>query len=141
MASSALRCMAVLAGAGLLTGCIGRALLYSRTTQPLVADFDATPVADSGTKSDIKTLTFYVDVEWGHGGIGEIARRNGITEIYYADVETRTILGYWRQDYVRVYGRSAGAGQAAGLPAQGFAEAGDVVEGAEGAEVRGAAGQ
>ena len=86
------------------SGCV-RAALYSRTVQPLTTDFRATPVAPDRSESDIKTVTFYVDVEWGDNGIGEIARQKGIAEIYYADVETITVLGYWKQHYVRVYGR------------------------------------
>ncbi len=74
-----------------------------------MTDFLATPVADGGSKGDVKTVTFYVDVEWGDGGIGEIARQKGIAEIYYADVETITVLSYWKQDLVRVYGRPAAA--------------------------------
>lgn len=90
------------------SGCSVRAALFSKTVQPLMTDFQATPVAQQGrSESDVKTVTFYVDVEWGDTGIGEIARQKGIAEIYYADIETVTVLGYWRQNFVRVYGRPA----------------------------------
>ena len=100
----------VLRVAGLLVavvlgGCVAQGAIYSHTTQPLMTNFNATPVADSGSTSDIKTVAFYVDVKWGDGGIGAIAREKGIAEIYYADIETITVLRYWKQESVRVYGR------------------------------------
>lgn len=98
-----------LALALLTSGCGTRALLYSRTVRPLTTDFHATPVAQNKSQSNVKTLSFYVDVEWGDTGIGEIARQKGIAEIYYADVQTVTLLGYWKQNYVRVYGKPVSA--------------------------------
>jgi hypothetical protein len=95
----------LLASTVLLGGCITRGAIYSHTTQPLTTNFDATPVASDGKAGDVKTVSFYVDVEWGTTGIGEIARQKGMAEIYYADVETTTILGYWKQDVVHIYGR------------------------------------
>jgi hypothetical protein len=100
----------------LLGGCVAEGAIFSKTTRPLMTDFDATPVAASGTSSDIKTVTFYVDVEWGEGGIGAIARQHGIAEVYYADIETISVLGYWRQDFVRVYGRPLSAADTAPPP-------------------------
>jgi hypothetical protein len=70
-----------------------------------MTNFNATPVADSVSRSDVKTVAFYVDVRWGDGGIGAIAREKGIAEIYYADIETIKVLRYWKQEIVRVYGR------------------------------------
>ncbi|MEQ1803485.1 MAG: TRL domain-containing protein [Gammaproteobacteria bacterium] len=103
--SVGLRAVALLAAAALLGGCGVRGLIYSRTVEPLMTDFDATPVATTASSGDVKTISFYVDVEWGHTGIGEIARQKGLGEIYYADLETTTVLGYWSRDVVRVYGR------------------------------------
>lgn len=97
--------VAVLLVAVFLAGCVAQGAIYSHTTRPLMTNFDATPVADSGSRSDVKTVAFYVDVKWGDGGIGAIAREKGIAEIYYADIETITVLRYWKQEFVRVYGR------------------------------------
>ena len=83
----------------LLSGCI-----YSHTVQPLMTDFVATPVGDGLSTGDIKTVTFYVSVEWDKNGIGSIAKKHGIDVIYYADIETTRVLWYWRQQRVRVYG-------------------------------------
>lgn len=102
----------VILSCSLLAGCIGEALIYSRTTRPLMTDFDATPVAGDSSKGRVETVSFYVDIKWGDAGIGEIARQEGIAEIYYADIQTITVLRYWRQDYVRVYGRPVAPGEA-----------------------------
>ena len=40
-------------------------------------------------------------------------KKNGIAEIYYADVQTVSVFRYFRQDYVRVYGRLAEGGEGA----------------------------
>ncbi len=101
------RAVALLGAALLLGGCGTQALVYSRTVRPLTTNFDATPVATNVSTGDVKTITFYVDIEWGHTGIGEIARQQGLAEIYYADVKTTTILRYWSKNVVRVYGRPA----------------------------------
>ena len=101
--------------ASILGSCVADGLVYSHTTRPLMTNFSATPVADSGSRSDVKTVAFYVDVRWGDGGIGAIAREKGIAEIYYADIETIKVLRYWKQEFVRVYGRpveTAGVGEA-----------------------------
>lgn len=97
--------LGLLLAAVLLGGCVADGLIYSHTTRPLMTNFNATPVADSVSRSDVKTVAFYVDVRWGDGGIGAIAREKGIAEIYYADIETIKVLRYWKQEIVRVYGR------------------------------------
>lgn len=84
----------------LLSGCI-----YSHTVAPLMTDFAGTPAGNGRSTGDIKTVTFYVSVEWDKNGIGTIARKYGIEEIYYADIETISVLGYWTQKRVHVYGR------------------------------------
>ena len=70
-----------------------------------MTDFRSTPVGDGRSSGDIKTVTFYVSVEWDENGIGAIAKKHGIEEIYYADIEETRVLGYWRQQKVHVYGR------------------------------------
>lgn len=107
--------LALLLPALLLGGCgTPVALLYSSTTRPLTTDFSATPVANNRHGADVRMVSFYVDVEWGDNGLGAIAKKNGIAEIYYADVQTVSFFRYFRQDYVRVYGRLAGGGEGVG---------------------------
>lgn len=70
-----------------------------------MTDFAATPAGSERSSGDIKTVTFYVSVEWDKNGIGTIAKEHGIEEIYYADIETFIVLGYWQQQRVHIYGR------------------------------------
>ena len=42
---------------------------------------------------------------WDTNGIGEIGKENGLEEVYYADLETLSVLGIWTQRWVHVYGR------------------------------------
>ena len=35
---------------------------------------------------------------------GEIAKEHGFETVYYADLETLSVLGVWTQQYVHVYG-------------------------------------
>ncbi len=81
--------------------------IYSHTVTPLTVNFQNTPSGDTSGTGNTKTLTYYVDIKWDINGIGAVAKENGIDEIYYADLETLRILGYWRQDWVHVYGGSA----------------------------------
>lgn len=91
----------VMAALGLvLSGCI-----YAHTVAPLTADFTGTPAGNGSSSGEIKTVTFYVSVEWDKNGIGTIAKKHGIEEIYYADIETVSVFRYWTQKRVHVYGR------------------------------------
>lgn len=90
----------------LLIACLGlQGCLYSNTTRPLMTDFKSTDVGDDVSTGDVKRVSFYVSVEWDENGIGEIAQANGISEIYYADIEQTRILFYWQKRKVHVYGR------------------------------------
>ena len=42
---------------------------------------------------------------WDSAAIGDIAKKNGMTELYFADVETFSILHIWNQYTVHVYGK------------------------------------
>lgn len=86
-----------------LTGC-GTGLIYTHVTTPLDLDFNNTPVVQAGAEGDVKTLQFRVRFDWGSRGIGEIAKEYGFEEIYYADLETFSLLGVWTRQTVHVYG-------------------------------------
>ncbi len=94
------RLVGVLSVCLILSGCI-----YSQTIEPLMTDFDSTSAGDARSSGEIKTITFYVSVAWDKNGIGTIAKKHGIEEIYFADIETIRVLGYWRRQRVHVYGR------------------------------------
>jgi hypothetical protein len=92
----------------LLTGCLFRGGLYSHTVVPLTFNRDATEVAKSWSQArgEIEQIQFYVTVQVGENGIGDVAKKHGIETVYYADLETRSVLfGIWREDIIHVYGR------------------------------------
>lgn len=86
-----------------LTGC-GTGLVYTHVTTPLDLDFNNTPVARAGARGDVKTFRFRVRFDWGSRGIGEIAKEHGFEEVYYADLETFSLLTVWTRQFVHVYG-------------------------------------
>jgi hypothetical protein len=96
----------------LLAGCSNGVLfnsgLYSHTVEPLTFNRYPTDVEKSEQQAsgDIRHIQYYVAVEWGTNGIGDVARKNGINTVYYADIEKlRVFFGIWQQNIVHVYGR------------------------------------
>jgi len=86
-----------------LSGC---GLIYTHTVTPLDVNLNNTPVFDGkGAKGDTKQIRYYVSLEWDSRGIGDIAKKAGMTHVYYADLETLSVLGVWTQQFVHVYGR------------------------------------
>ena len=80
--------------------------IYSHTTRPLDLNFSKTPKGGGrGEEGDIKHFYYYVHVLWDTNAIGDIAKQNGIETIYYADIETLKVLGYWNQYTVHIYGK------------------------------------
>jgi hypothetical protein len=103
----------LLAGLLPLCGCLN-GLIYTHTFTPLSTNFDKTPVythkLETG-ESDVKDLRIpwpvSMDIKWHSNAIGDIAKREGIDEICYADIEHLSIFfAIWRQDTVHVYGRA-----------------------------------
>jgi hypothetical protein len=102
-----LRLLALLVLANATLGCVSGAI-YSHVTVPLDVNLDQTPVHQDYGRDSWNTFQYYVRVDWGSAGIGDIAREYGFTRVHYADVETLSVLGLWTQRWARVYGeRSA----------------------------------
>jgi hypothetical protein len=88
-----------------VTGCTGpRGLVYTHIVEPLTTDFHATPVVQDEAAGDVKELRYYVRVSWSTNGIGAVAKEHGFDKVYYADLETLSVLGIWTQQWVHVYG-------------------------------------
>ena len=87
-----------------LAGCTP-GFVYTHNIEPLVIDFHKTPTGHEEGRGDTKHFSYYVDVQWDKNGIGEIVRGNDMEEIYYADLETLSIMGVWTQRWVHVYGK------------------------------------
>ncbi len=87
----------------LATGCLSGAI-YTHVTVPLDVDLGRTPVHRAEARDSWNTLQYYVRLDWGSDGLGDVAKRYGFTRIHYADLETLSVLGIWRQQWARVYG-------------------------------------
>ena len=90
----------------LLPGC-----LYVHTVQPLTLDMDRTPIVAAERTGSLKLITYpplggnYRLVAWDSAAIGDIARKQGLKEVYFADLETLSILRIWNEYTVHVYGK------------------------------------
>lgn len=94
----------LLAGA-LAPGC-ARGLLYTRVTEPLDLQIEATPAQPRTGESDWKTFSYLVHLDWDSSAIADAARAAGLVELHFADVETTSIFfGAWSQRRAIVYGR------------------------------------
>ena len=96
---------ALLAATGLMLPGCATGLIYSHTTVPLDVNFTDTPIVDRTDLDDTRHFRFYVQVDWNKNAIGDIAKRAGFQEVYYADFEELSVLGIWTQRYVHVYGK------------------------------------
>lgn len=101
---------AAILGSLLACGCM-HGLVYTHYTRPLTTHFDRTPVGDGFVaEGNVKDLNLrynaflFVRVLWDENSIGSIAKQAGFSEIYYADLETFSVLGIWSQYSVHVYG-------------------------------------
>ena len=90
------------------SGCVSGAI-YSHTTVPLDVNFEGAPQKPDHRGPSWKTLVIPAVVtnlrfDWGSIAIGDAAERAGIETVYYADLETLSVLGLWTQRTIHVYG-------------------------------------
>ena len=95
----------ILAGLGfsLLSGC-----LYVHTVEPFTTDMSRTPVGTIQKTGSVQVIAFppnYQLVAWGKAAIGEVAKREAMNEVYFADLETFSILHVWNKYTLHVYGK------------------------------------
>lgn len=92
-----------------LTGCTS-GLLYSNKRTPLTRNLRGTPLGTKIGEMSVKELREIftgVDLraQWSSNAIGDIAQQFGMKEIYFADINTLSILaGIWKEETVRVMG-------------------------------------
>jgi hypothetical protein len=98
-----LRLWAIVATTVMFVGCATGAI-YTHTTVPLDTNFDRTPVFQKEADDSVNTLQYYIRVDWGNAAIGKIAKDHGFQRVYYADLETLSVLGFWTQQFVHIYG-------------------------------------
>jgi len=108
------RILALILVAPLLPACMS-GILYTHTIEPLTTNFTRAPVQKDATgRADGDVHHIHVpltrvdlDVIWNSNALGDVAQRNGLSEIYYADLETFSILTIWNQYTAHVYGKRA----------------------------------
>ena len=109
----AIRCTKLIVLCLLLLYCVGctEGIIYTKITRPYTRDIhNDTPIADSSESDNQfevrEPLTGAgVNVQWAHNAIGDIAKKHGLTKVYYADIMYKSILaGIWSQEYIIVYG-------------------------------------
>ena len=99
----------ILVTAFFVSGCGGftpRGIIYTHTVTPLDVNFSQTPKGVTQCEEDIKHLNLrYISIGWNTTAIGEIAKQNGFEQVYFADIETLSILMIWNQYTVHIYGK------------------------------------
>jgi len=79
--------------------------IYTHTWQPLTVDMGHTMVGPTSGAGDIKHIALNMPlVAWDSAAIGDIARKQGMKELSFADLETFSILRVWNKYTVHVYG-------------------------------------
>ncbi len=97
----------------LLSGCTAgplTGLIYSNVRFPLTLDLKPAPIPDHPpakgrvikVKEPLTGYGFYARVN--SNAIGDIAEKNGIKTLYFADQEVFSILGIWTTNRVILYG-------------------------------------
>ncbi len=83
--------------------------LFTYTREPFTPDLHDTPVPSStGTGHVIRIKEpfsgYGISAEFSSNAIGDIARRNGMETVYFADMEEFNILGIVRNRSLHLYG-------------------------------------
>lgn len=89
------------------SGCI-----YVHTREPLTLNMDRTPVSSVEKQGSVKLVSFprfggaaTPLVAWGNAAIAQVAKEQGMQEVYFADLEIFRVLRVWNEYTVHVYGK------------------------------------
>lgn len=92
------------------SGCV-YGLLYTSIDEPLVTNMNSTPRGVQAVNGDTHMVSIPLTVpglsaEWDSRAIGDAAKNAGLSEVYYADLHTFSVLGgVWQEQTVQVYGK------------------------------------
>jgi len=94
----------------LLGGCsplTGKVFTHIRV--PYTTDLHNTPVTDIHSNGIIVRIEEPVSgyglyTELNSNAMGDIAKKHGLSKIYFADLETFDILGIWKHEKLHIYG-------------------------------------
>jgi hypothetical protein len=99
--------LSILIPALVLSGCTS-AILYTHTVEPLDLNMHSTPFVREDKEGAIKHIDihFYsLSAAWDSNAIGDIARKNNLETVYFADLEYLNVLQIWKEYIVHVYGK------------------------------------
>jgi hypothetical protein len=88
-------------------------VIYTRTTRPLVRNMNHTARASEKVYGNSQLIKepisgSGVSIEWASHALGDVAKKEGLYQIHYADIETLSILGgIYRKKTLIVYGEKA----------------------------------
>ncbi len=76
---------------------------------PYKTDLHNTPVTDSQSHGIIihieEPISGYgLYAEFNSNSIGDIAKKHGLTKVYFADIEIFNVLGIWKHEKLHIYG-------------------------------------
>jgi len=95
----------IITGILFLNSCAPVGIVYTHTKRPLDTNMSRTPADGRNVHGDLKHISFFVDVIWDSAAIGDIAKKNGMETVYFADLETLRVLYIWNQYIVHLYGK------------------------------------
>lgn len=112
---AALRYLGLLVLPGLLVGCtvLGQdpvsGYLVTAIKTPYTVDLDNTPVALSTGEGTILRIRepfsgYGIYTELNSNAIADIARQHHLNKVYFADLETFSLLNIWRTQTLIIYG-------------------------------------
>ncbi len=84
--------------------------IYTNTKFPYTRDLDNTPLAEIEQGGKIFRITepfsgYGMYTEIMTNAIGDIAEKNGIQEVYFADMEVFSFLGIFKHNKLYIYGK------------------------------------
>lgn len=98
-----------LTGCGLAPRSSISGYIYEHYRKPFTTDLNSTAVAWKTGQGKVvevqEPLSGYgVSAEFNSNAVGDIARENGISKVYWADMEYFNVLGIWKEQRLFIYG-------------------------------------
>jgi len=83
--------------------------IYTNTRVPFTKDLDNTPVVHTQSDGVIVKIKepfsgLGVYTEFNTNALGDLAKKNNMNKLYYAELETFELFGIWRQRRLYLYG-------------------------------------
>ena len=99
----------LLTGCGLAPRSAISGYIYEHYRKPYTVDLKNTPVAWKSGGGKVVEIQepfsgYGVSAEFNSNAVGDIARENGISRVYWADMEYFNVLGIWKEQRLYIYG-------------------------------------